>query len=149
MYWAFAIEIIDLILSGLSYWNINSFIFKTGLFLALMHKNRHHCKYSVKKVNEEYMENKNALKQHFGNLGDFLKDKREQKNLTQTDVAKACSCKSQFVSNWERGMCSPPWDILKKLLKLYDIPEKQIFNFLMKEHEKLIITNLGIKTKKV
>lgn len=94
------------------------------------------------------MENKNALKQHFSKLGEFLKAKREEKNLTQIDVADACQCKSQFVSNWERGMCSPPWDILKKLLKLYNISERQIFNFLMKEYEQMIITNLGIKRRK-
>lgn len=94
------------------------------------------------------MENKNALKQYFDNIGLFLKEKREEKGLTQTDVAKACKCKSQFVSNWERGMCSPPWDILKKLVKLYAIPEKDIYNLLMEEHRNLIITNLGLKIKK-
>jgi transcriptional regulator with XRE-family HTH domain len=93
------------------------------------------------------MENKNALKQHFSALGDFLKDKREKKGLSQIDVAKACQCKSQFVSNWERGKCSPPWDILKKLVKICEIPERQIYNFLMKEYEQLIITNLGIKKR--
>ena len=94
------------------------------------------------------MKNKNALKQHFGKLGEYLKEKRESQNLTQIDVAHACQCKSQFVSNWECGKCSPPWDILKKLMKLYNIPERQIFNFLMKEYEKLIVTNLGIRGKR-
>lgn len=93
------------------------------------------------------MENKNALKQHFGQLGDYLKSKREKRHMTQIEVAKACQCKSQFVSNWERGQCAPPWDILKKLIRLYNIPEKEIFNFLMKEYERLIITNLGIKKR--
>lgn len=94
------------------------------------------------------MENRNALKQHFDHLGHYLKTKREDRGLTQTDVAKACSCKSQFVSNWERGMCSPPWDVLKKLVKLYSIPEKQIYTFMMKEQERLILSNLGLKFKK-
>lgn len=94
------------------------------------------------------MKNKNALKQHFSKLGEYLKDKRERQSFTQIDVALACQCKSQFVSNWERGKCSPPWDILKKLMKLYDIPERQLFNFLMKEYENLIISNLGIRGKK-
>lgn len=90
------------------------------------------------------MKNKQSLKKQFSTLGDYLKQKRENNNLTQSDVAKICHCKAQFVSNWERGLCSPPWPILKKLIKAYELPQKQLFLFLMKEHEKLIKTELGI-----
>lgn len=90
------------------------------------------------------MKNKNVLKKQFGSLGDYLKEKRENNKLTQNEVAKICLCKAQFVSNWERGLCSPPWPVLKKLIKVYELPQKQLFLFLMKEHEKLIKTELGI-----
>ncbi len=82
--------------------------------------------------------------QPFTTLGDYLKEKREKCSLTQSDVAKICQCKAQFVSNWERGLCSPPWPILKKLIKVYELPQKQLFLLLVKEHEKLIKTELGI-----
>ena len=93
------------------------------------------------------MKNKSQLKKQFSSLGDYLKVKRENSQLTQSDVAKSCQCKAQFVSNWERGLCSPPWPILKKLIKIYELPQKQLFLFLMKEHELLIKNELGISKK--
>ena len=93
------------------------------------------------------MKNKKVSKKQFSSLGDYLKEKRESTSYTQSYVAKSCQCKAQFVSNWERGLCSPPWPILKKLIKIYDLPQKQLFLFLMKEHEKLIKTELGINKK--
>jgi hypothetical protein len=41
----------------------------------------------------------------FTNLGNFLKQKRIETNLTQRELATALgNMNSQFVSNWERGL---------------------------------------------
>lgn len=93
------------------------------------------------------MKKKSAQKQHFSQLGLFLKKKRLDKKMTQSEVAFLCQCKAQFVSNWERGLCAPPFSLLKKIIKAYDIQERQIFNFMMKEYEELLLKNLGLKKR--
>ncbi|MBX2996439.1 MAG: helix-turn-helix transcriptional regulator [Bdellovibrionaceae bacterium] len=55
-------------------------------------------------------------------IADLLKKSREHSGLSQADVAKELGYSSpQFVSNWERGLSSPPIHKLKKLCKLYHV----------------------------
>jgi len=57
------------------------------------------------------------------NVSKILRDARERQGLKQVDVAKVFKYKSaQYVSNWERGLASPPFDKLPKLLKTLGIP---------------------------
>jgi transcriptional regulator with XRE-family HTH domain len=91
------------------------------------------------------MNTSNAVKKHNKKIGIYLKDARESANLTQKDVADICACKSQFVSNWERGTCLPPMPVMKRLVKICKINETQFVNFLLKEHEILVKSQLGIK----
>jgi len=56
-------------------------------------------------------------------LGKFLAKKREEKGMSQGEVAKKLGYSSpQFISNIERGKCSPALSSAKKMAKLYDIP---------------------------
>ncbi len=55
-------------------------------------------------------------------VGDFLKDSRENKKLSQIEIATALNYSSQFISNWERGESLPPIPALNVLLEMYDIP---------------------------
>lgn len=87
-------------------------------------------------------------KEQFVSIGRYLKDKRMDKGLSQIEVAKVLSCKSQFISNWERGLCTPPWEYLKTIVRLYQVPERDIMDFLLTEQEKMIRKNLGFKVKK-
>jgi len=91
---------------------------------------------------------KTTNKEQFEAIGEYLKEKRIKKGLSQIDVAKVLDCKSQFISNWERGLCTPPWDYLKTIVRMYGISEKEIMEFLIKEHERMVRKNLGFKTKK-
>ena len=65
-----------------------------------------------------------------------IRDLREDKDLTQKDLAKALSCSQQVYSNYELGQRDIPTDILIKLSSFYrvsvdyilglsDIPEKR------------------------
>lgn len=55
-------------------------------------------------------------------LGKFLQKKRMEKGLSQGEVAKKLGYTSpQFISNIERGLCSPALSSAKKMAKLYDI----------------------------
>lgn len=47
----------------------------------------------------------------------LLKEKRLASGLSQLEIAKTLGYSSgQFVSNWERGLCSRRWSILQNLL---------------------------------
>lgn len=60
-------------------------------------------------------------KRSFGPLGDLIRHARLQKGMGLSDVAKACRCSIQFVSNIEHGRAPLPWDkaeLLSKTLEL-------------------------------
>ncbi len=69
-------------------------------------------------------------------LSEFLKNKRVEAGLTQSEVARKLGYSSpQFVSNWERGLARPPVFILRNLTKMYRVPAEQMFKALMSEVE--------------
>jgi len=66
-------------------------------------------------------------------LADFLRDKRIDSGYSQMDVAKKLGYTSaQFISNWERGLSSPPIHTLRKLSELYKIPPDALFDITLK-----------------
>lgn len=77
------------------------------------------------------------------NLGQFLKSKRENASLSQGDVAKKLKYTSpQFISNWERGVSSPPIKVLKQLSQLYKIGSDELFNLILEHSLKELKANL-------
>lgn len=55
-------------------------------------------------------------------ISELLKKGREHAGLSQADVARELGYSSpQFISNWERGLSSPPVPKLKRLCKLYRV----------------------------
>ena len=50
-----------------------------------------------------------------------IRDLREDKDLTQKDLAKILSCSQQVYSNYELGQRDIPTDILIKLSRFYDV----------------------------
>lgn len=84
----------------------------------------------------------------FKRIGKYLREKRENKNLTQANVATELGLSSaQFISNFERGLCTPSWKILAALLPMYDIPKREIIDLLMEEQERWIRTKLAAPAK--
>lgn len=66
-------------------------------------------------------------------LADFLRQKRIESGHSQMDVAKKLGYTSpQFVSNWERGLSSPPIHTLRKLTEFYKIPPDILFDVTLK-----------------
>lgn len=60
-------------------------------------------------------------------VGSFLKKMRRKAGLTQSQLADQLSYTSaQFISNWERGLCLPPLDVLPKLCQLCGIPSEHL-----------------------
>jgi transcriptional regulator with XRE-family HTH domain len=71
------------------------------------------------------------------NLSAFLKKKRVEAGLTQSEVAQELGYSSpQFISNWERGLANPPVFILRNLTKLYKVSADEMFTKLMAEVER-------------
>ena len=62
-------------------------------------------------------------------LSAHLKHKREAAGLSQGEVSRALGYTSaQFVSNWERGLASPPMAVMPKLMKLYSLGPDEVIN---------------------
>ena len=48
-------------------------------------------------------------------VGEFIKQKRKEKKLTQKELAEKLSITDRAISKWERGICCPDISILKEL----------------------------------
>jgi transcriptional regulator with XRE-family HTH domain len=71
---------------------------------------------------EEY-----ALKRDYEKLGSYLAEQRKKAGLTQREVSLHLGYSSaQFISNFERGISSPPNKRLKSLVKLIDLKEDKL-----------------------
>lgn len=71
-------------------------------------------------------------------LGTFLRKKRENSGLSQNELADKLGYQSgQVVSNWERGLQSPPFIILAKLSKILNISQSEIVSFLLREQKRI------------
>jgi transcriptional regulator with XRE-family HTH domain len=88
----------------------------------------------------------------FGPLGDLIRKHRLEKRLGLLDVAKACECSVQFISNIEHGRAPLPWDKVGQLAAFLKIPveELQSANFAIRSDFKSFvkISKLG-RGKKV
>jgi transcriptional regulator with XRE-family HTH domain len=62
----------------------------------------------------------------FGPLGDLIRSHRLNRGLGLLDVAKACQCSVQFVSNIEHGRAPLPWDKVPQLASVLKIPVEDL-----------------------
>lgn len=82
-------------------------------------------------------------------LGSYLKEKRIKAGITQADVANKLGYSTpQFISNIERGLCSPPLKNLKVLVRLYKIPVDEIMRLILREQETILRKALSAPAKK-
>lgn len=58
----------------------------------------------------------------FGPLGDIIRKHRLQKGLGLAEVAKACQCSVQFISNIEHGRAPLPWEKIPALASYLKLP---------------------------
>ena len=59
-------------------------------------------------------------------FGEFLKQKRQEKNLTQKELAKLLYVSESAVSKWEKNVAHPDIMLLPKLSELLDVTEHEI-----------------------
>jgi len=72
------------------------------------------------------------LKRDYEALGVYLAEKRQAAGLTQREVADALGYSSaQFISNFERGIATPPLPKLKLLLGMYRMPVEAVVDLIL------------------
>lgn len=82
------------------------------------------------------------------NLGLFLKRKRIERNLTQKELGLTLGeINTQYVSNWERGLCSPPSHALDKVMEVLKIKKENLIESMLKDS--LLLINAKVYPKKV
>ncbi len=85
----------------------------------------------------------------FGPLGDLIRSHRLAKGLGLLDVAKACQCSVQFVSNIEHGRAPLPWEKVGQMATALKIPTEdlQAANLAIRSDFKSFVSNTrGRKT---
>ncbi|OFZ82971.1 MAG: hypothetical protein A2583_13100 [Bdellovibrionales bacterium RIFOXYD1_FULL_53_11] len=65
-------------------------------------------------------------KRSFGPLGDLIRKHRLEKKLGLLEVAKACKCSVQFISNIEHGRAPLPWDKIDMLAAYLKVPAETL-----------------------
>lgn len=66
------------------------------------------------------------------NLGTFIKERRLRKGISQAELAERLGYASpQFVSDWERGVSSPPIKKLPEISKELGVSMNTLFDLLV------------------
>ncbi len=61
-------------------------------------------------------------------IGQFLKELRNEKKITQAELAEMLGVTNRSISRWENGVTMPDFDLLIKLAKNYDVDIMEILN---------------------
>ena len=71
-------------------------------------------------------------------IGNFIAEKRKEKNLTQEQLAEKIGVSNKTVSKWECGRCMPDYSMIEGLCKELDISISELINGHEIEHPKEI-----------
>lgn len=86
--------------------------------------------------------------QDFFELGQYLKEKRVSAGFTQAELAsKLGDVHTQFVSNWERGMCAPPNHCFQMLITVLDLNRDKLVKVMLADSKKIISEKVYAKSK--
>ena len=61
-------------------------------------------------------------------IGQFLKQLRNERKLTQTELAELLGVTNRSISRWENGVTMPDFDFLIELAKHYDVEVMEILD---------------------
>lgn len=70
-------------------------------------------------------------------VGQFIAQKRKEKNLTQENLAERISVSNKSISKWERGKCMPDYSIVESLCKELGIRISELMDGEEKENNSL------------
>lgn len=67
-------------------------------------------------------------------LGKYLRTMRLAKGYSQASVARCLGySSSQFISNWERGISTPPLKVLPALVDMYGLNRNELVEVIVEE----------------
>lgn len=85
----------------------------------------------------------------FNYLGEYLRAKRLEKDLSQAELARSLSdVHVQFVSNWERGLCAPPGHSFHKLIDVLKLNRETLVDVMLKDSRSVIESRVYKKRPK-
>lgn len=71
--------------------------------------------------------------------GNFIAQKRKEKNLTQARLAELLGVSNKTISKWECGKCMPDYSIIPSLCKELEITVSELMDGEAKENENIHI----------
>ncbi len=74
----------------------------------------------------------------FQKLGIFLKEARVELGLSQKDIAEKVGIHTQYVSNYERGLCAPPSHSFGAILKLLKVKKEDVVDVMLEDSRREI-----------
>ena len=75
----------------------------------------------------------------------LLRERRVKLGISQSDLAKLLGYSNpQYVSNWERGLCSPPWGKIRRLLAELELHQSEFIEVYMDDYKRVLKKQLGI-----
>lgn len=85
----------------------------------------------------------------FFELGQYLKERRVSLGFTQSELAsKLGNVHTQFVSNWERGLCAPPNHCFQNLITILEINRDTLVKVMLADSKKIIADKVYEKPNK-
>lgn len=82
-------------------------------------------------------------------FNEILQELRKDKNMNQTDMAKILNTTQRTVSNWETGRNEPPYEILIKYAKYFNVSVDYILGLTKEQNTNYKIkNNISIKGNK-
>jgi transcriptional regulator with XRE-family HTH domain len=84
-----------------------------------------------------------ALTRNYGSLGQYLQEMRTKAKLTQREVSLELGYSSaQFISNFERGISSPPLKKLRELIRMYKMPVEKVMGLVLEGEREVLVAAL-------
>ncbi|MGZ3652458.1 MAG: helix-turn-helix domain-containing protein [Bdellovibrionota bacterium] len=84
-----------------------------------------------------------ALTRNYVALGEYLQEMRVKAGLTQREVSLELGYSSaQFISNFERGISSPPLKKLKELIRMYRMPVEKVMGLVLEGEREVLVAAL-------
>ncbi|MCH5171844.1 MAG: helix-turn-helix domain-containing protein [Erysipelotrichales bacterium] len=78
-------------------------------------------------------------------IGNFIKERRKEKKITQSELAEKLNISDRAISKWENGNCMPDSGTIPELCKILDITINDLFSgeiVDMNDNEKRLEKNL-------
>lgn len=77
---------------------------------------------------------------NYDKIGEFIKNKRKERNLTQNELAKRINVTDKAISKWERGLGCPDVSLLEVLSKELDVSILELLQGREIENEVIKVT---------